>query len=178
MLHSALYQIKKGRRWKWLFVIISIGYFPLLESCNTLEGHRGISKNIEESKERKVYVANYATPTNPYSINDTLIVNVKCAWLEKRWHYTEKLGESRPDHGYRLIIITDSIFLNNYNDQWIIGLDYNRYFQVNPTYNLIHTEFDSLPANLEVFKVQKGINLKAEEKKIIIGQLSLNKISE
>lgn len=162
--------MKKINLFIYFFYLISL---ILLLNCNTLEGHRGISRNIAESKEREVFVTTYSMPTNPYRVNDSLTLYIKNAWLEKRWHYTKKQGESKSDSGYRLIIESDSLSLKNYFQTWTIGIDYMRYFEINPNQNILHIEFDSLPSNREVFQVQKGSNLKKEGNKIIIGTLVL-----
>jgi hypothetical protein len=95
----------------------------VLLSCNTLQGHRGICSNIDESKRRGVFVSEYVSKSNPYVINDSLRLHIKSAWFEKQWSYPPNLDETIIDSGYQFIIHIDKEDMENYSRTWSMCID-------------------------------------------------------
>ena len=90
-------------------------------SCfNTLTGHRGVSNNINESKKRNVFIEELFAPSNPYIINDTLKINIRTAWLEKKWAYDTNPNETILSENYQLIIESDKS-VKGIKRTWQIG---------------------------------------------------------
>jgi len=98
--------------------------FLLLVVCmscvNSLTGHRGVSNNINESKKRKVFIKELCAPSNPYVINDTLKIKIRCAWLEQQWAYPTNLDETILSENYQLIIESDES-VKGIPTSWQIG---------------------------------------------------------
>lgn len=88
-----------------------------LISCNTLNGHRGISESIEESKRLKVFQKELKLEP---SIDE--IKGLKHAWIENGWNYSSKKNEPRIRKGYETLILefNDVKDLDNYNKLWKI----------------------------------------------------------
>lgn len=99
-------------------------------SCiNTLKGHRGVSNTVMESKKRDVFVRELYTKSNLYQINDTLKINIKSAWLEKRWAYGVKNSETIELDAYQLIINTDESSICYFPKFWQIGNSFKESFR-------------------------------------------------
>ena len=58
-----------------LFLIIIC--LQITSSCNSQQGLRGASSNIEESKKNGIFIHEYFVLENPYKINDTLNITIK-----------------------------------------------------------------------------------------------------
>jgi len=148
-----------------------------ISSCNFFaeNGGLGVSLNIRESKERKVYVQEYRLPSTPYRINDSLALNMKSAWLEHMWRYAGP-NSSKADiekDGYQLIIIADSKSLKGYGETWLIGTGadstFNGCFR-----DAIITEFKKLPSKDTIeWSVQSGAQLAKSIPKVIVGKFSI-----
>ncbi len=83
-------------------------------SCNTLDGHRGISGSLEESKQLNVF-------KNLIDIQDNDIhelKNIKNAWIENSWNYNRKKAKVR--NGYETIIISFNEKVEGYGTKWEI----------------------------------------------------------
>ena len=153
-------------------------FLGITSSCNTLKGHNGVSADIEESKKRGVFISEYQALQNPYIINDSLKINVKSAWLEKRWKYPENLNETILVEGYQLIIITKKKDISGFGQTWRIGLDGDRYFRVCGEECII-TDFKEAPKEeKEIWQVQKGAELYDGAEHLIIGKFVLDKKKE
>lgn len=146
-------------------------------SCNFFveNGGLGVSLNIKDAKTRGVFIGQYLPPQNPYKINDSLIINVKSAWLEHMWRYTGSNSEKADIEktGYQLIVITDAKSLKDHNDKWLIGATEDSTF-VGSFKDAITTRFEELPKTdtLE-WKVEKGNQLAKSIPKTIIGKFVL-----
>lgn len=151
------------------FTIVAILFVTI--RCNTLKGHNGISNNINESKERRVFVHEYHVLTNPYPINDTLKINVKKAWLEKKWKYDDNYNSEVVISGYQLIVEVNEEDIVGIDFDWTIGVSGDKYFR-KCSKNSIVSDFISLPKSKEiVYKVQSGRNLTGKvNSNRIIGQ--------
>lgn len=156
---------------KHVFVMICIFLLP---GCNTWQGHNGMSEDIEESKRRGVFVSEYYSELNPYVINDSLRLNVKTAWLEKRWKYPSNPSETVIWEGYQLIIHVDKENLRNYAKTWLIGLDFNLNLR-SCGYSCLMMDCDTIPLDRITWKVQQGRRLDSLITKNIIGEFSLVK---
>ncbi|TKG87653.1 hypothetical protein EYV94_28090 [Puteibacter caeruleilacunae] len=99
-------------------------------SCiNTLRGHRGVSDTVKESKNRNVFVRELQAKSNLFQINDTLKINIKSAWIEKRWAYGDKNSETIPLDEYQLIINTDESSICYFPKFWQIGKSFKESFR-------------------------------------------------
>jgi len=154
-----------------LLLIISIC------SCNTFveNGGLGASLNINDSKKRGVFVYQYLPVKNPYKLNDSLLINVKSAWLEHLWRYAgsnSKKADIEKD-GYQLIVIADEQSLKGFNDKWLIGITSDSTFY-GGFRNAIITSLKELPKSDTLkWKVQNGNQLAKSVHKDIIGSFSL-----
>ena len=101
----------------------------ILDSCNTLVGYNGVSNNIQESKQRDVFVANFMVKQNPYIINDTLKLHIGDIWLEKHWKYKKDNSESKILEGYQLIVETNENDIMDITFNWSIGIESSKYFR-------------------------------------------------
>lgn len=160
-------------------MISAIIYFQLA-SCqidSNLSGNRGISNNINESKERGVFLAEYTVNQNPYIINDSLKIDIEEAWLEASWSYGSKFSETIRKDKFRICIkVAPPFSLKEYDETWTIGDGYGGYFgQVSKKYDFLVRPFIDVPRKVEVFPVFKGSSweLRESEKKEIIGKLEL-----
>ncbi len=158
----------------FIFVFYSI-FVAILSSCNTLEGHRGASSEIEDSKKKGVFIQEY-TCENPNIINDTLQILIDNAWLEREWYYGSNQSEIIvSDSSYQLIVqLTDASSFNSYSYSWLIGVEGNRYFR-RCGRNCLITDFKNLPNDVESWPIQNGSYLNNENDKVIIGNFFLVK---
>ena len=104
-------------------VVTLVFVFPFQHFNPFLDGQEGMSKSIEESKVRGVFISKYAVPDNPQKINDTLSIYVKQAWLEKLWYHTGWLTTNTEPHKeyYQLCLVVDEKSIAGYGDTWTIG---------------------------------------------------------
>lgn len=156
----------RNKRFFIYFAVIFVG-------CNTLQGHRGMSEDIEESVRRGVFIWEYTVTSNPYSINDSLILEVESAWLEKRWAYPSNTNETLIGNGYQLILrVSNNI--TNYARTWMIGVDERLYLRrCGPS--CLMMDCDSIPGEKILWKVQEGIRIDSLSKKNAIGEFVLIK---
>ena len=94
-------------------------------SCNTLDGHRGISNSLQESQELKVFKSLIAIQDN----NMIELKNIKNAWIENSWNY--KGGKAKIRYGYETIIISFNEKLKGYGEKWEI-VEYNNNWGKSP----------------------------------------------
>lgn len=127
----------------------------VFNSCYTLQGHRGASENIRESKEKGVFVCEYKTIENPVIINDTLKIYVKEAWIEKQWQYAKKKGEIVSYDEYQIRINSKEEDLKGIDFDWTIGVESDLYLRASGKNSLIG-DFKHMPNNMLVYPVQKG----------------------
>ena len=147
----------------------------MLVSCDTLSGHRGLSENISESKERGVFVAEYKPPSNPVIINDTTKITITDAWLERQWAYDKK-GKAIifNDELFQLCVNTREADIQYLGETWSIGVDFNQSIRKSGEASLIG-DFSKLPLDTIIYKVQDGTELSKNYKKVIIGNFVLIK---
>lgn len=98
----------------------------LLFSCNFFieNGGLGVSLDILESQKKGVFIQEYKPVSNPLKINDSLILNIKSAWLEYTWRYEGSENEKARivnKNDCQIIIVTDDKSLKGYNNNWLIG---------------------------------------------------------
>jgi hypothetical protein len=144
--------------------------------CETPQGHRGASANISESKKRGVFIKEYTTYPNPYKINDTLKLNVKEAWLEKKWASGRTYDKTKlyGIESYQLSINTTEEEIKGCAITWTIGIDFDKNLRPSSTNSLIG-DFKTITPDTINFKVQKGDNLSDSEQKVILGDFVLIK---
>ncbi|MDP3146049.1 MAG: hypothetical protein Q8T03_13285 [Bacteroidota bacterium] len=151
-----------------LFIVFCLSFI----SCNPQQGHNGVSENISDSKDRGVFICEYMAPENPYHINDSIILTIKEAWIEKRWKYS-KNNSSVIWEGYQLCINTEpEKHLEDLGFGWSIGVDYERNMRTSSATSLI-SDFKMLPPDTIEYKVQKGDELSNNYEKVIIGKFVL-----
>ncbi|MDR0232067.1 MAG: hypothetical protein LBI82_08105 [Dysgonamonadaceae bacterium] len=62
-------------------------FILLMSACNIdYKGQMGVSKDIQESKERNVFIKEYQIK-NIHSFNDSLTFPIEKAWLERCWRF-------------------------------------------------------------------------------------------
>jgi len=143
-------------------------------SCDS-QGHVGVSNGIRESKKRNIFISEYEAKPNPIKINDTLSIKVSRAWVENQWAYGKFRNETIINNNeYQLIIEVDSNILENYGSTWTIGIDGSRYIRSCGS-NCLMTDFDTLPKDIEEWKVQDGSQLDSLSTKTIIGTFKIYK---
>jgi len=143
-------------------------------SCDS-QGHGGVSNDINESKDRNVFISEYEVKPNPYIINDTLKLKVLQAWVENEWAYGKFYDETIIiEDKYQLVIEVEPNSLQNYDLTWSIGIDGDRYIRSCGT-NCLISDFDQLPKDIEEWKVQNGWKLDSLSKKTIIGNFRIHK---
>jgi hypothetical protein len=155
-----------------LFLIIIC--LQITSSCNSQQGLRGASSNIEESKKNGIFIHEYFVLENPYKINDTLNITIKHIWLEKQWKYGKNFDAVVID-GYQLIVESNEEDIKNIDFEWTIGIDSKKYMRRSSKSDLI-SDFINIPNDTIIFKVQKGRQLKGDvPKENIIGVLEILK---
>lgn len=158
-----------------MIVFTLIMLLSSFHSCNDLQNHPGASEDIKDSKKRGVFICEYEANPNPIKVNDSLTFDIREAWLERKWKYPENYNSTEPTEGYQLIIITGNEIHKGATRTWSIGVNFDRYVRLCGNKCLI-TNFDKLPiSNKEVWKVQKGRNLKEGDEKVILGEFILYK---
>lgn len=146
-----------------------------LIGCNNSAGHRGVSGNIDESKNRGVFVQEYMSSSTPYKINDTLQVTVKEAWIERQWAHSQDPNQTISVDGYQLCIKSVEADLQGIDFKWTIGINGDKYIRRSGKSALI-SDFVELPSgDTVVYQVQKGSNLSDESSKEIVGKFELVK---
>jgi hypothetical protein len=127
-----------------------------------------VSPSIKESKENGAFVAEYVTPSNPYKINDTLVVHIKEAWLEKDSYFN---GQTRritiQDNGYQLLINAEENDLERFGISWNILTKDGRYFYGHNAIPIVQ-DFDSPLADTLQYRVENDSH-------VIIGKFILIK---
>jgi hypothetical protein len=121
----------------------------LFSSCCFVidKGGGGVSLSIKEAKERNVFVSEYIPPKNPFYINDSIVLNVKQAWLEHAWTFGGRCNEKTQvdnDETYQLIIISDAKSLKGHLTNWRIGNTLNTAF-FGTFENAIMVRFNAIP---------------------------------
>lgn len=143
-------------------------------ACNSSEGKPGMSESIKESKKREVYICEYEPVNRFIIISDTIKVTVDVVWVERKWVYSSNENNTIILKGYQLIIHTIDKLDENYSFSWTIGTDFKRNFRV-CGYSCIMTDFDSLPKNMEKWKIQRGRSLYDGAAHKIVGELILKR---
>jgi len=135
-------------------------------SCiNTLKGHRGVSNDILESKERGVYICELRSVQNPYRINDTLILDIHSAWLEKLWKYGTNNSETITSETYQLVIVSDENCIRGIPRSWQIGKSFKESFRSCGKESIM-IDLDSLP-NGNKFEWNVTLGRKYDSSRII-----------
>lgn len=143
-------------------------------ACNLSGGTPGMSENIRESKEREVFICMYEANPKSVIVKDTSKFKVDVAWLEKRWAYSSNLNNTIITNGYQLILHSVARMDEDYSFTWSIGTDFKRYFR-SCGYTCLITDFDSLPKEIESWKIQQGRDLYDGAPHKIIGEFTLYK---
>jgi hypothetical protein len=148
----------------------------LLTACGSPKGRPGVSDDIEDSKNRGVFIAEYKTLTNPYKINDTLQLTINEAWIETKWiHTSDPKGASSLGDSYQLCINTIKHDLKNLTITWYIGISAERYLRLSSNNSLMGDLKTLEKADTLIYPVQNGANLSNNSYKDIIGKLVLIK---
>jgi hypothetical protein len=153
---------------------ICLLFLILFTSCyNSFNSDSCVSATIKESKKREVFVCEYVVPQNPYIINDSLKIEVKEAWLEKKWSYgnlksTTVLNNSG---GYQLHLIAKKENFEDYDFGWTIGDQFRNSFRSSSDYSIL-LDANNIPPDTLIFKVVKGEVLKNSHN-IVIGKFVL-----
>lgn len=143
--------------------------------CYTLGGSRGASSNIKESKERGVFICEYTTAQNPYSINDSIIIDIDEMWLEKRWAYGSSVDETLSIPYFQLIIVAkDEESFKNYRRNWYAGINRSLYLREAGKKSLM-SDFTSLPPDTISIPVQREGRVAEHQKKDIIGVFEIHR---
>lgn len=170
-IHTQKLFIKRNNSAMYISVIIVI--LNLCYSCSDFQNYRGVSENIEDSKRRGVYICGYEGRPNPIRINDSLIFDIKEAWLERQWKYPENYKNTEPIEGYQLMVLINNEIYKDISRNWSIGVDFERYIRPCGK-NCLITDFPKLPiSNKEIWQIQAGRYLNAESKKVILGEFIL-----
>ena len=174
-------QLKLGSLKSWRY-IAGIGIATLAVSCNWLliNGSQGVSQNIEESKKRGVFIAEYKPITNPIKINDSIVINVKEAWLENEWQYSGIFSEGakKAKDLYCLVVQTDTLSLKNY-ESWDIGSGNLESFDKDGNYDMqrLRNLFEFIPSKDTLsWPVRKSVHgIEARGSGAILGTFTLVK---
>ena len=150
-----------------------ISFHISLQSCKTLQGHKGASKDIKESKKRQIFVCEYSVTENPFKINDSLKITVKEAWLEKHWRYSKNIYTTTSYDGYQLMINATEKDLVGVCFEWSIGVDFDMHLRSCSKDGLMG-DFKELPSDTLVYLIQKG-RTKLSGTPEIIGKFTLIK---
>ncbi len=140
----------------------------------TLKGHTAASQTENESKDRGVFLCEYIPLSNPYKINDTIVLHIKNVWIEKHWRYGSRWNDTYTYDGYQLIIETEEKDLIGYDWNWYIGVNTNAYIRECGKKCLI-SDFEKIPDDTLKWQVQNKRNLIDSRPKIIIGEFILRK---
>lgn len=155
-----------------LQVLCCLIYILSMASCDS-QGHGGVSDDINESKRRNIFIAEYTADPNPYLINDTLKIKVLNAWVENQWNYGKSEDETiMIKDKYQLIIEVETGALQTYGLEWTIGIDGSRYIR-SCGRNCLMSDFNQMPQDIEEWKVQNGWKLDSVSKKKIIGSFRM-----
>jgi hypothetical protein len=153
---------------------ICLLFLILFTSCyNSFHSDSGVSSTIKESKKREVFVCEYVVPQNPFIINDSLKIEVKEAWLEKKWSYGNLKSNTILNNsgGYQLHLIAKKENFEDYDFGWTIGNEFMDCFRSSSDYSILLNANNILPNTLK-FKVVKGEVLK-DSHNIVIGEFVL-----
>jgi hypothetical protein len=143
-------KLEKDKHMKYIIYLILL----IIVSCGDY-GHRSMSRSIEESKERNVFIAEYKPVSNPVIINDTLKLDIIACWLEKQWSQISYNDFMEID-GYQLTLeVAEKKQLKRYSYDWVIGTHYKGLFRP-CSRTAIMTDFDSLPNNVLNYDVFIG----------------------
>ena len=151
-------------------IVYLIPFSLMLLYCNTLSGHRGVSDNIDESKERKVFVKEINPRIKNCYINDSLSIFIKSAWVEKQWAYAKNTSNTIIYNRYQLIIESDKNSINGLASRWQIGNSFVKSFR-RCSKSAIMIDLDSIPndENL-IWLVTKGHRFDSTQ---VIGKFDL-----
>lgn len=141
--------------------------------CEDLKGRLGASSTIENSKTNGVFISEYKPLTNSGRITDSINIYVGKVWLEKKWRYSDNL-KSNAVEGYQMILESNKNDLKGFAIDWTIGIDFKKNWRFCSANNIM-TDFDNLPSDTIIWKVQKGDNFDSLSKKKIIGEFILVK---
>lgn len=158
---------------KYCMVTLILFVLFNFSNCETPQGHSGASENIIDSKIRGVFIAEYRPPLNPIKINDTIKITVREAWIEHKWVYTKDRNGAHIINGkYQLCINTLEQDIAGVDFDWSIGIDFEKNMRSSGKNSLIG-DFNQMPTDSIVYKVQKGNELSDNYEKLIIGELIL-----
>lgn len=157
-------------------IVLFLAVFAFLfNGAQKASSVRGISDDIEESKKRHVFLAEYMPLSNPMKINDTLQITVKEAWLECQWFYDKKkYGANIIKDRYQLCINTNENDLKGVCFNWTIGINFDKNIRSSSKNSLVG-DFKIIPSDTLEYMVQKGRNLSEQSSKVILGKITLVK---
>ena len=104
LLDLAYNFVYKIRSLKYRFYIKLLILFAFL-SCEDLEGHGGVSMNINVAKQNKLYICEYNPIINPIIVNNINAIKIDKIWIEKQWKYDKDLKPILLD-GFQMILET------------------------------------------------------------------------
>lgn len=105
-------------------------------SCSNrkMEGVRGYSSSIAESKQRGVFVCKIDTDKTLYKFNDTLHLSIKEAFLEKGWGYGSHTDSTivnySGDHNksFQIVLAVNEDCCTGLGVNWEISRSFNEQF--------------------------------------------------
>jgi hypothetical protein len=133
----------------------------LFYSCNTLDGHRGISGSLAESLKMKVF-------KHKVNVHNKIpqLQGVKNVWIENGWNYDG--GKAKIREGYETLIFEFEHKLEGYGTTWEIvssgnNIDYS-FFEITSDSTTLFKEGDEFSSDsVNLFIVNKiKANLKSQ----------------
>ncbi|MCK4664214.1 MAG: hypothetical protein KAT68_15200 [Bacteroidales bacterium] len=160
-----------------LIIVITITfiYNKLSHVSYKIEGIRGYSLSIFESKKRNTFLNEYNV-----EVNSTIDINIKEAFIEKGFGYGENFNITNSNYygnqkkNYQIIlVIEDYKELIDYSMRWYIKKEEERFFFINYVKNILSCDIDSsFISDTLTFKIYEGEILASNK---IIGEIFLTK---
>lgn len=145
----------------------------LLGYCFPSNENLGVSRDIEESRERGVFVAEYIAEPRVQKFG-AYKIEVQSAWLEHQWWPGRSMSATVPiDDACQLIVKLKEGDLEHYNVGWMIGVDADRYFTTHNGDGLIAPMQFCPDTSVERWIVQRGQSLSPYDAHDSIGEFVL-----
>jgi hypothetical protein len=148
--------------------------FTFFYGCEDISGRLGVSKTIDDSKERNVFIDEYKPLTNLVIVNDSIKFRVERVWLENCWRFADNASKSNKIEGYQMILQSNKNDLLEFTIKWTIGIDSKKYWRFCSANNII-TDFSEIPNDTIIWKVQWGSHLDSLSEKNVVGEFKLVK---
>jgi hypothetical protein len=169
-----LYQMKN----KLIIALLVI----LLSSCNNLEGTRGFSNGIEESKKNGTFVFEYLPDKNEYSFGDSISFQVTEAFVERGWGHGNNQNpikdtwNGNPSKDYQLVMVVKGVCCNQYGVDWSIEQKEGGGFSAKSENKMATTFKKENIKDTLIYDVIKGVALRGDDfDRNILGRIVLIK---